>query len=147
MAMSALEKVRAELADARSELNSEQTENERLRQDRDHWRDARLPDKEAEALAGCARALAEMLKTDGRNVSSDFASSFGRPTFGNTIEERPSALAHPVGRVLLALAARYGLEIEAVRPEPRVVEGQRLVAVPGPIAEELHRMAAQGHFG
>lgn len=108
--------------------------------DRDAWRDAHLPDPEAEALAGCVRAIEAMQKAhkNSRNDYGNFASSYTQ--YGSIEEEGPSALAAPEGRILLALAARYGLAIEAVVPKPRVIEGQRLVSMPADLAEQIERM-------
>jgi hypothetical protein len=118
--------------------------------DRDAWRTAHLPDPEAEALGGCVRAfdaMRETMRERSASRSSSVAWSSESVVYGSHEEPRPSALRDPVGRVLLALAARYDLEIEATVPKPRVVAGQRLVSCPADIAEQLERMLEASGYG
>lgn len=131
----ALEKARDDLAAATKrsdelmlDLQLAGEEAERLRKDRDDWRDARLPDREAEALSGCVRALDEMMEPPVNRSVDHYA--LARPS-PRRVEYAGDS---PVGRVLLSLAARYGLRIDEAEPPPDLV---------GPpvdrLIEDLHR--------
>jgi hypothetical protein len=126
--------------------------NDGLVADRDAWRTAHLPDPEAECLAGCVRTIGAMYeamrdRSTSRSGVGGMTWASGEIVYGTHEEPRPSALRDPVGRVLLALAARYDLEIEATVPKPRVVTGTRLVACPADVAEQLERIIAQREYG
>jgi len=130
-----------------------QFDTREMQADRDRWRVAHLEDPEANALAGCVRAF-DTMRESMRERSTNQSGVYGnaRPwsdqiVYGTHEEPRPSALRDPVGRVLLALAARFDLEIEATVPAPRVVEGNRLMSVPAELAEQVERLVAQGPFG
>lgn len=142
-----LQKARARIAEL-EHFESEFEDAERrlieTRRERDAWRDARIADPEAEALAGCVRAIEKMHNDIGaRARNTNFgASQWHYPS----CSDRPSALASPVGRILLSLIARYGLEIEAVAPPPSPPppEGDRLVMVPAYLADSVESMIRNG---
>lgn len=129
-----------------------ESEREELRDERNHWRDARVPDPEAEALAGCVRALEEM--GNGRTLSVNehaMGMSPGRrlntiETYGNRTEMSEAAGDHPIGRILIALASRYGVPLVAVPPEPIVIEGRRILSVPAELADQIESMVRNGGF-
>lgn len=148
--MSASDKEKEALGEAIAELQHDLIRERELRElreqdlaaaidERDAWRTAHAPDPEADALAGCVRAIEGMRAAAKKRTDYDnFASSYTQ--YGTIEEERPSALAVPEGRILLSLAARYGLAIEATVPKPRIIEGQRLVSMPAALAEQIERM-------
>jgi hypothetical protein len=68
--------------------------------DRDAWRVARLPDKEAEAIAGCVRAL-DAFADRHAGTSSGYGGSSSSFTLSDT---------GAVRRVLRFLAERYGVD-------------------------------------
>lgn len=102
-------------------------------------------DLEATALAGCVRAIEAMhaAQRAGRN------NEFGYATLQSSYHQRPDytaeALGSDVGRILLHLAARYGIPIEPRQPEPIAPpEPRQLIEVPARIAQQLEHMVAQG---
>lgn len=104
-----------------------------MRVERDQWRAERLPDREAEMISGCIRAIEryhQQMREDQqarRYATNDFVSSAtGWSSTGGW--QQPEALGDPVGRVLLALAARYGLAIEAVPATPPAPDDGRNLA-------------------
>lgn len=131
----ALEKARDDLAAATKrgdelmlDLQLAGEEAERLRKDRDDWRDARMPDREAEALSGCVRALDEMMEPPV-NLSAD--------RYASPVRASPRRVEYagdsPVGRILLSLAMRYGLDFEAAHPPPTDPANGQLI-------DDLHRV-------
>lgn len=109
------------------------------------WRNEHIADPEAEALSACVRAFDTMSETMRKHAGNQYGvawSSSASVVYGTHEVQRPSALSDPVGRVLLALAARYDLEIEAKLPQPSIETGQRLVSCPADIAEQLERLVA-----
>lgn len=91
-----------------------------MRVERDQWRAERLPDREAEMISGCTRAIEryhQQMREDQQArpyANTGFVSSATGWSRTGGGWQQPEALGDPVGRVLLALAARYGLAIEAV---------------------------------
>lgn len=91
-----------------------------MRVERDQWRAERLPDREAEMISGCTRAIEryhQQMREDQKArpyATNDFVSSATGWSRTGGGWQQPEALGDPVGRALLALAARYGLAIEAV---------------------------------
>ena len=158
----ALDRAKRELAAEQTRYSSLESVREsverdfrEMRDDRDRWRNAHLEDPEANALAACVRAfdtMREAMRERSTNQSGVYGNtgrawSSDQIVYGTHEEPRPSALRDPVGRVLLALAARFDLEIEATVPAPRVVEGNRLMSVPAELAEQVERLVGQGPFG
>lgn len=140
-----LEQARERIAELGVELEREREQRINLTRERDAWRDARLPDPEAEALAGCVRAIEGMRETEraARQRTSNFASNY-EPSYRGP-DDRPTALRSAEGRILLALAARYGLAIEATVPKPPPpVEGERLVALPAAVARQVQELVETG---
>lgn len=119
------------LGRARSDL-------EAMTLDRDSWQQAHAPDPEAEAIAGCVRAIDEM-RSGGRSAAR---ANRGMSYMGEaTTWAPPRPQDVPEGRVLLNLAARYGVAlVPAPEPEPIDRGGQRLVSVPAHVAEQLERL-------
>lgn len=112
-------------------------ERDEARTERDEWKAAHLPDPEAEALAGCVRAIEALVNPPNQRGTLGYT-----PTAHWGYTGRPDALSMPVGRILLALAARYGVPVEpTAQPEPT---GQVLVSVPAHVAEQLHTMPLEG---
>lgn len=149
MAATALEKARADNHELHQELKAAQLQIEQLRHDRNHWRDARLPDLEAECLASCVRAI-EAMRNGPTNGESSRPMNRGLEylpmQYGTSVEDPPSAKDNPIGRILLALAARYGQPIDCIEPAPKIVEGQRLLSVPAALAVQIERLINQGAF-
>lgn len=118
--------------DADVQRLSEQKED--LRTERDQWRADRLPDREAEMISGCVHAIDRYFK----KMSEDSTDSYGNVSVQAGMArfsvpypvgwQQPEALGDPVGRVLLALAARYGLAIEAVPATPPARDDGRELA-------------------
>lgn len=110
--------------------------------DRDRWRNAKASDPEAEALAGCVRAI-EGLHEAQRLAAEARRNRIGSTYYGETAtyrSEQPAALTMPEGRILLSLAARFGVPIEATPPIQRPAGEQVLVSVPAHVAEQLNTM-------
>lgn len=130
-------------------------ERNAMEQDRDAWRVAHLDDPEAEALAGCVRALrlmeqggARAAMTPNRTNAGYDDGGYGQQFIGHRVEQGPLALDHPVGRILLALAARWHLPIEATQPPQYVRQGGRLIFATTPeLADEIERLIAQYEEG
>lgn len=143
----ALDRVKAELGDMRDTLSQKDADLEHLGEtlreleaDRDRWRAERLSDPEAEALAGCLRAFEQMDEQErarAARVTNAYANTMGSPRWASL---PPSPLESPVGRVLLHLAARYGIPLEAKVPEPIPEPGRRLMSLPAELAEQLEQM-------
>lgn len=89
-------------AELEEELARAEAVNRELRADRDAWKNARLADDEAEAIAGCVKALDQMRSArSSRSNNTVFYSYSGD---------------EPMRRVLKFLAARYGVEWPAPPP-------------------------------
>lgn len=79
--------------------------------DRDSWRTEHIEVPEAETLARCIRAIDQLIESEATDAA---AAAF---SLGTWVDEQPNdAAAHqakpedsPVGRILLHLAARYGI--------------------------------------
>jgi len=111
-----------------------------LRTSEDRRKVAEAIDREAKALAGCTAAIEAMLAAEreaSRNQSSSYGYLQATPAYQ---QPRPEALDSPIGRILLHLAARYGVAVEATLPPERDPSGQRLVSVPAHVAEQLQTM-------
>jgi hypothetical protein len=159
----ALEKARAELLEAQTELTATRAETERVREalieaqtDRDRWRTERLTDREAECLSMCVRAIEEFRHgpvtraPDGAAMTPTNANP-GRyypPEVQYGTISSPMAQAHetPIGRVLLNLAQRFDVPLAPFERPPRVEEGQELVSVPAAVASQLQRLYDVGQF-
>lgn len=145
-----LEESAAKLEELGRQLTACQLDADELRDERNHWRDARVPDPEAEALAGCVRAFEEM--SNGRTLSVNAHAMTPRlsrsrvETYGNRTEMSEAAGDHPIGRILIALASRYGVPLVALPPEPIVIEGRRLLSVPAELADQIESMVRNGGF-
>lgn len=115
-------------------LATARQERDEVEADRNRWREERAPDGEAEAIAGCVRALEEFLGQ--RRVGSPVnGASYQYGAGFSGFVEQPSST--PIGRVLLHLAARYGVPLEP--PPPPVFEppAERLIVVPVDLANQL----------
>lgn len=89
-------------------------DRDEMKADRDRWRDAKMTDPEVECLAGCVRAIeamreAEKRASPNRYIGSSYSDSIGPWTSAY-------ALDNAIGRVLMAVAARYKVNIEAPKP-------------------------------
>lgn len=89
-------------------------ERDEMKYDRDRWRDEKLPDPEVECLAACVRAIEDMRASEkranpNRYIGSSYSDSIGPWTSAY-------ALDNAIGRVLMAVAARYKVNIEAPKP-------------------------------
>lgn len=112
-------------------LATAKLERDEALEDRDRWRAAHAPDAEAEALAGCVRAIGGLLDAGvgGRNRMALPALDYW---------PQPSASSTPVGRVLLHLAGRYNVPLQETPPSAVTVEeADRLVLVAPAIADQL----------
>lgn len=116
------ERRRAERSDA--ELRAAQAE-------RDEWRAVKISDPEAEALSGCVRAIEALLSAQSSRVES---SSYGM----SSRYEPPAPSDTQIGRILLHLAARYGIQLDPAQPQADTDE-PTVVTVPRSIAEQLAR--------
>lgn len=135
----ALERTKRELDHATATAQRLGEENGRLERERDQWRTAHLPDREAEALAGCARALEAMTSGHNGEVTAYATGGFVHlDTYAN--RQAPKATDSPVGRILLALAGRYDVPIAAVPPVVNRPE-RVLLSVPAELAEQIERLA------
>lgn len=87
-------------------------DRDEMKADRDRWRDAKMTDPEVECLAGCVRAIEAMREAEKRASPNRFSS------YSDSIGPWTSAYAldNAIGRVLMAVAARYRVNIEAPKP-------------------------------
>jgi hypothetical protein len=100
-------------------------------------------DDEALALDQCVRALERMLAAGEQRDRTRAYSQPLRASYGDT--DRPTALDSPVGRILLHLAARYGVDIVAPHPalpdEPTLADqGDALLVVPQVLANTISQL-------
>lgn len=93
--------------------------------DRDAWRAAHHTDAETEALAGCTRAIDALLTSEFERAEEQARQTSARGGYTtHTVVRAPltgdgrSTVDHQVGRILLHLAARFGVPIQAVVPPP-----------------------------
>jgi hypothetical protein len=124
---------KAQVAELREQLARRERQLHDLQREHDAagltLRELLAIDREAKALAGCTAAIEAMLTAE-REASRN-QSNYGYATAMPAYQQpRPEALDSPIGRILLHLAARYGVAIEATLPPERDLSGQRLVSVP-----------------
>lgn len=98
---------------------------------------APVADREARALAGCVAALDGMLADERSARSPGITYDYSATHSIRDYRARPPALDSPVGRILLHLASRYGVPIEATPPPPATATGPQVMVVPAPVAEQL----------
>lgn len=134
----AMDDLQNRLDRALSALGRRDEEVEALARDRDEWRAARAPDGEAEALAGCVRAIEAMYSSDRNPNASGIMPTRSRVHGGHA-----PASETAVGRVLLHLAGRFGVQLQEVpSPEP----DPDTARVPRHLAEELLRLGEALRF-
>lgn len=119
-------------------LETAREERDAATEDRNRWREVRSPDAEAQAIADCVRAVGVLLDGGGNNANR---LRRGEMQYLRSSEWFPApASATPVGRLLLHLAARFGVPLQEVVPEPeRESAGNQLVLVSAEVAETLAR--------
>lgn len=144
---------RDELRDALATVIEQRDENARdldacrlrlqeARDDRNAWREQHLHEPEAEALAECIRAITRLEEalTASRGPSERGGYAVA-PTYvmNDQREDVVPARNTPVGRVLLHLAERFGVQVEPVR-YPRVESGDiDLMGLANEIGQYLSR--------
>jgi hypothetical protein len=130
---------------------------ELLEVEREHsavYRDRTAPDPEAELLAAVERAVDQYgaaMRELARQAQANSRDTWGpmEGISGGYAERDPQpyqpALDSPLGRVLVHVAHRHGVKLEAttVFPEPRPV-ADALVAVPHRLAEQLAEAVRRG---
>lgn len=145
-----LAKAQADADELGRQLTSARLDADEARAEANRWRNERLADPEAEALSGCVRAINAMYEAQADRESRVRGGSvmaqpmrYSPEFYGTRYEVQPSPLDHPVGRILLALAARHGLAIAPVPAEPVEVPGQRLMSVPAELADQVEQLVNQ----
>lgn len=94
------------------------------------WKEVKIQDPEAEALSGCVRAIEALItsQSSGRNMVG-YSTGFTPPP--------PTPSDTPIGRILLHLAARYGVPLAAAAAPDVDTEEPVMLSVPRRVAEQL----------
>lgn len=108
-------------------------------------------DPEARTLGACVNALDAMLTGERDRADRDARQHGGylMASSGHIEPLRPTALDSSVGRILLHLAARYGVDLVALPPEPPepqptiAEDGKKLMVVPEKLANSIQQLLEQ----